>query len=504
MSGHHHVFSFPFDAPSTLRPQDNAIGSSTSSATSSTTLFHVSTSAASSTTDQNFHFASLQETAVEVTSSGSSHQHTHVKSGHPSRSNNASEQEYGSSASTHLDIYSGGQEGRHGRCLSVEPEVPPSYNGSRRGSAQLSRPPIEVKETLNASVTKTAHGKMVGQYVLKRVLGQGAYGIVHLGYNVEDHANFAIKEFSKSKLRKKKGRANLFKLGPGRRRGPAATTDDSNAPLELIRGEIAILKKLNHDNIVKLYEVLDASAEDSMFMVMEWCEKGVLTEVSLSDKPSEIFGDAECRDVFKQMVLGIEYLHEHDIIHRDIKPDNLLRSKDGTLKIVDFGVSKIFNKKGDDSTTQGAGSPAFMAPELGGYDRKHISGRAADVWSMGVTLYCIRYGKLPFRPTTTMNLQTVIQEAEPDLSSEKDPRFKTLMSRLLQKNPSERITIDQLRVDPWLTDNGREELISKEENTQNAVRDVTDDDLEKAFKPINSLLAMVWYFSSYPFSSRCA
>ena len=139
-------------------------------------------------------------------------------------------------------------------------------------------------------------------------------------------------------------------------------------------------------------------------------------------------------------------VHEHDIIHRDIKPDNLLRSEDGTLKIVDFGVSKIFNKKGDDSTTQGAGSPAFMAPELGGYDRKHISGRAADVWSMGVTLYCIRYGKLPFRPTTTMNLQTVIQKAEPDLSSEKDPRFKTLMSRLLQKNPSERITIDQLRV----------------------------------------------------------
>jgi len=180
----HHVFSFPFDAPSTLRPQ------STSSATSSTTLIHVSTSAASSTTvTQNLHFASLQETAVEVTSSGSSHQDTYVKSGHPSRSNNASEQENGSSASTHLDIYSGGQEGRHGRCLSVETELPPSCNGSRRGSAQLSRP-IEVKETLNASVTKTAHGKMVGQYVLKRVLGQGAYGIVHLGYNVEDHDNF--------------------------------------------------------------------------------------------------------------------------------------------------------------------------------------------------------------------------------------------------------------------------------------------------------------------------
>lgn len=81
----------------------------------------------------------------------------------------------------------------------------------------------------------------------------------------------AIKEFSKSKLRKK-DRANLYKLGRGRRRGPAASTDNSSSPLELIRGEIAILKKLNHDNIVKLYEVLDASAEDSMFMGMDKLE----------------------------------------------------------------------------------------------------------------------------------------------------------------------------------------------------------------------------------------
>ncbi|KAF9981336.1 hypothetical protein BGZ65_004063, partial [Modicella reniformis] len=319
-----------------------------------------------------------------------------------------------------------------------------------RGSAQLSKP-IEVKETLNACVTQTADGLQLGPYVLKKIIGKGAYGIVNLGYNLEDGEYYAIKEFSKSMLRKK-DRTNLYKLGRGsrRRRGPESTLDDNSSPLELIRGEIAILKKLNHDNIVKLYEVLDASAEDSMFMV-----------------------------------------HVHDIVHRDIKPDNLLRSSDGTLKIVDFGVSKMFSKKGDDMTERTAGSPAFMAPELCRLNHGEISGRAADVWSMGVTLYCIRYGKLPFRSRTPMDLKRVIRGEAPDLEAEKDPRFKRLMTRLLQKEPSKRITIDELRVDPWLTDDGRAPLMSKDENTQNVVTEVTEDDMQGAFKNTNKMVTLV-------------
>ncbi|KAG0326649.1 hypothetical protein BGZ99_009231 [Dissophora globulifera] len=347
----------------------------------------------------------------------------------------------------------------HGRNLSVD-NSSASRTASRRSSMQFSKP-IEVKETLDAIVTETADGHLqLKQYLLQKIIGQGAYGIVNLGMDVDTGTYYAIKEFSKSKLRKK-DRANLFKLGrgPGRGRGgrEAPAVVDHSSPLDLIRGEIAILKKLNHVNIVKLYEVLDLATEDSMFMV-----------------------------------------HEHDIIHRDIKPDNLLRSVDGTIKIVDFGVSEMFSKKGDDLTKKTAGSPAFMAPELCRHDHGEVSGRATDVWSMGVTLYCIRYGRLPFRHWSPLDLQKQIREDEPeDIAEEKDARFKNVMRHLLEKDPSKRITIDELRNDPWLTDNGREPLLCKEANTENAVTEVTEDELRAAIQRINGLVTVFKAISKF-------
>ncbi|KAG0213703.1 hypothetical protein BGX33_002773 [Mortierella sp. NVP41] len=368
----------------------------------------------------------------------------------------------------------------------------PAHSHSSDNSVH-SPPPI-VKETLDACVTVSPTGILqVKQYELRRIIGQGAFGIVNLGVDVNTGVKYAVKEFSKAKLRKK-DRQNLFRLGPrggGRgRRGPAIAAEEERSPLDLIRGEIAILKKLNHPNIVKLYEVLDVAAEDSMYMVFELCELGALTEVSVSDKLGKIFTDSECRDVFQQMVLGIEYLHEHDIVHRDIKPDNLLRSADGTLKIVDFGVSEMFTKKGDDMIKKSAGSPAFMAPEL---CRSHgeVSGKPTDLWSMGVTLFCIRYGRLPFKSGMSLELQKMINEDEPDLGDEKDLRFKTTISRLLEKDPSKRMTIDELRSDPWLTDDGRKPLICKDENIQNAVLEVTDDDLRGAVQQLHGLFRVL-------------
>ncbi|KAK3823993.1 MAG: kinase-like domain-containing protein [Linnemannia elongata] len=368
---------------------------------------------------------------------------------------------------------------------------------------QLSK--VEVRETLDASLTENADGfHQLKQYILIKEIGKGAFGKVHLAQDENTNIRYAVKEFSKSKLRKK-DKANLFKLGPrgrGRgRRGPEAPSPltSESSPLDLIRGEVAILKKLHHPNIVKLYEVLDVSAEDSMYMVFEYCEKGVLMPVSLTEKYENVFSDAECRDVFQQMILGIEYLHEHDIIHRDIKPDNLLRSGDGTVKIVDFGVSEMFNKKGDDLTKKSAGSPAFMAPELCRHDHGEVSGRATDVWSMGITLYCIRYGTLPYVSESILEMHRVIREEDYQIPNEEteDPLFVALIHKLLEKDPAKRITIEQLRTDPWVTNNGREPLISKDENTANAVTEVTEEDLRSAVQKISSLATVVRPKSQY-------
>ncbi|KAG0283378.1 hypothetical protein BGZ96_012261 [Linnemannia gamsii] len=397
--------------------------------------------------------------------------------------------------SNRSSIYNGTSSSTNNNLLSTFSST--TSSASRRSSMQLSK--VEVRETLDASLTENADGfHQLKQYILIKEIGKGAFGKVHLAQDENTNIRYAVKEFSKSKLRKK-DKANLFKLGPrgrGRgRRGPEAPSPltSESSPLDLIRGEVAILKKLHHPNIVKLYEVLDVSAEDSMYMVFEYCEKGVLMPVSLTEKYENVFSDAECRDVFQQMILGIEYLHEHDIIHRDIKPDNLLRSGDGTVKIVDFGVSEMFNKKGDDLTKKSAGSPAFMAPELCRHDHGEVSGRATDVWSMGVTLYCIRYGTLPYVSESILEMHRVIREEDYQIPNEEteDPRFVALIHKLLDKDPAKRITIEQLRTDPWVTNNEREPLISKDENTANAVTEVTEEDLRSAVQKISSLATVI-------------
>lgn len=109
-------------------------------------------------------------------------------------------------------------------------------------------------------------------------------------------------------------------------------------------------------------------------------------------------------------------------------------------------MSEMFNKKGDDMTKKSAGSPAFMAPELCKPDHGEVSGRATDVWSMGVTLYCVRYGLLPFISSNIIDLNRFIRDNDFEMPGEQDQRFMDLMKRLLEKDPSKRISLDELRV----------------------------------------------------------
>lgn len=215
--------------------------------------------------------------------------------------------------------------------------------------------------------------------------------------------------------------------------------------LSLIKEEIAIMKKLDHHNVVSLIEVLDDPQEDSLYMVLEICKKGVVMKVSVEER-AQPYGAEACRCWFRDMILGIEYLHAQGIIHRDIKPDNCLITHDDVLKIVDFGVSEMFEKESEMHTTKSAGSPAFMPPELCVAKHGPISGRAADIWSMGVTLYCLRYGRIPFEQTNMLELYDSIKSDSLTLEGEQDENFSDLMHKLLEKDPEKRITMDELRV----------------------------------------------------------
>jgi [calcium/calmodulin-dependent protein kinase] kinase len=271
----------------------------------------------------------------------------------------------------------------------------------------------------------------------------------------------AVKEFSKSRLRKR-AQSHILRGPRGARRPgvlPAGVgfnsplhrhpsgheEEEGGNPLYLIREEIAIMKKLNHNSLVSLFEVLDDPTEDSLYMVMEMCKKGVIMKVGLGER-ADPYDDESCRCWFRDMILGIEYLHAQGIVHRDIKPDNCLLTNDDVLKVVDFGVSEMFEKDSDMYTAKSAGSPAFLPPELCVAKHGDISGKAADIWSMGVTLFCLRYGRIPFEKAGIFELYESIRNDEITCEDETDEDFQDLMSRILEKDPAKRIEMPELRV----------------------------------------------------------
>ncbi|KPM33987.1 hypothetical protein AK830_g12587 [Neonectria ditissima] len=362
----------------------------------------------------------------------------------------------------------------------------------------------EVKETLDAQTEfsnedpdgRTHH--RVNQYTILEEIGRGSYGAVHLATDQFGH-EYAVKEFSKARLRKR-AQSNILRQGPrgSRRIGPGTPLasgtsirrSESKDALFLIREEIAIMKKLNHPNLVQLIEVLDDPEEDSLYMVMEMCKRGVVMKVGLDDQ-AQPFDEEKCRFWFRDLVLAIEYLHAQGVIHRDIKPDNLLLSDDDVLKVVDFGVSEIFQKPHNMRITKSAGSPAFLAPELCG---KHgdVSGTAADIWSMGVSLFCLKYGRIPFNRDGMMDMYDAIKSDDPQIPEGENPEFVDLIQKLLDKNPETRITMEQIRSHPWVTCNGTDPLLPAEENCAKIVGPPNELEVSRALtRKFNHLLCVM-------------
>ncbi|KAJ5169169.1 Calcium/calmodulin-dependent protein kinase kinase cmkC [Penicillium canariense] len=355
-----------------------------------------------------------------------------------------------------------------------------SYDSLQRHRRRNPRARRPVKETLDARSEYTTSQDdgtaehRINQYIIKQEIGRGSFGAVHLAADQFGH-EYAVKEFSKSRLRKR-AQSHLLR----RPRGPRRTDTEFNSPLHrhpsqddsenaknplyLIKEEIAIMKKLNHSNLVSLIEVLDDPTEDSLYMVMEMCKKGVVMKVGLEER-ADPYDDEHCRCWFRDLILGIEYLHAQGIVHRDIKPDNCLVNSDDVLKVVDFGVSEMFEKDSDMFTAKSAGSPAFLPPELCVAKHGDVSGTAADIWSMGVTLYCLRYGKLPFEQQSIFELYESIRNDTVDFEDEQDEIFMDMMSRILEKDPAKRINMRELREHPWVTASGAEPLLPYKENT---------------------------------------
>ncbi|RDL35051.1 uncharacterized protein BP5553_06982 [Venustampulla echinocandica] len=390
----------------------------------------------------------------------------------------------------------------------------PAYQSPLRHHCRQPSHHREIKETLDARSEYTNNEEdgraehRINQYIIKDEIGRGSFGAVHLAVD-QYGKEYAVKEFSKSRLRKR-AQSNILRRPQGvRRPGHLSAGLSFNSPLHrhsasdihngevkgnplyLIKEEIAIMKKLDHPNLVALIEVLDDPVEDSLYMVLEMCKKGVVMKVGLGER-ADPYDIENCRCWFRDLILGIEYLHAQGVVHRDIKPDNLLLTEDDILKVVDFGVSEMFEKHSEMLTAKSAGSPAFLAPELCVTKHGDVSGKAADIWSMGVCLYCLRFGRIPFESTQVLELYESIKTDDFEIEPGNDPEFCDLLRKLLEKDPKKRITMVELREHPWVTKNGIDPLLSAEENTANLVQPPSETEVNHAITgKMRNLLTMM-------------
>lgn len=359
----------------------------------------------------------------------------------------------------------------------IYPGLPYSPFSSPSSSPRLGR---AIRESRRVSIESHAGYIQLNQYRLKGEIGQGSFGIVKLAYSQEDDSHYAMKILSKKKLLK---RAGMFGRLPPPRNGRSNSTTN---PLDQVYHEIAVLKKLNHPNIVKLIEVLDDPDSDNLYMVFEFLEKGPVLEVPTESPLSE----AQAWTYFRDVVLGIEYLHHQKIIHRDIKPSNLLLGDKGRVQIADFGVCNQF--EGVDALLSGtAGTPAFVAPEALCETRCQYSGKAVDVWAMGVTLFAFVVGQVPFHDPNLLILynrirnQPLVFPESPRLS----PDLQDLISGMLRKNPDERLGIPEIKVHPWITRGATCPMPSEEENC--VFVEVTEEDINTCVRTIPKLDTLI-------------
>jgi serine/threonine protein kinase len=286
---------------------------------------------------------------------------------------------------------------------------------------------------MSNSTNKKNVKKIGDQYLLlmNEELGRGATGKVFHGYRINDYTPVAIKVLNINSIECKKQVEKSIDL------------------------EMNLARKINHENIVLLRDV--KVIKRNMYLVMDYCKGGDLCKFM----NNQALPNAIVKCLIKDLARGLKVLFEHDIIHRDLKPANLLLDKVstinetnpndtsniGVLKIADFGFAKEIRK--GDLTKTIAGSPSYMAPEI--LNMQPYSYKV-DLWSVGVILYELVYGRLPWIADSIIEL-IAMQQKEPLYLPNVDPLVINLIKGLLMVNPEQRFSFEEFYSHPYVQDN---------------------------------------------------
>uniref|UniRef100_A0A452IK62 non-specific serine/threonine protein kinase n=1 Tax=Gopherus agassizii TaxID=38772 RepID=A0A452IK62_9SAUR len=209
---------------------------------------------------------------------------------------------------------------------------------------------------------------------------------------------------------------------------------------ELFR-EVRIMKILNHPNIVKLFEVIET--EKTLYLIMEYASGGEVFDYLVAHGRMK---EKEARAKFRQIVSAVQYCHQKHIVHRDLKAENLLLDADMNIKIADFGFSNEFTVGNKLDTF--CGSPPYAAPEL--FQGKKYDGPEVDVWSLGVILYTLVSGSLPFDGQNLKELRERVLRGKYRIPFYMSTDCENLLKRFLVLNPTKRGTLEQIMKDRWI------------------------------------------------------
>ncbi|XP_078048196.1 serine/threonine-protein kinase MARK2-like isoform X3 [Augochlora pura] len=298
----------------------------------------------------------------------------------------------------------------------VVSNVKPSSNITRKAS-------LNEKETGDgvgvssrlSSRSRTSEEPHIGKYKLLKTIGKGNFAKVKLAKHVPTGKEVAIKIIDKTQL-------------------------NPNSLQKLFR-EVRIMKMLDHPNIVKLFQVIET--EKTLYLVMEYASGGeVFDYLVLHGRMKE----KEARAKFRQIVSAVQYCHQKKIIHRDLKAENLLLDSEMNIKIADFGFSNEFTPGNKLDTF--CGSPPYAAPEL--FQGRKYDGPEVDVWSLGVILYTLVSGSLPFDGSTLRELRERVLRGKYRIPFYMSTDCENLLKKFLVLNPTKRASLETIMKDKWM------------------------------------------------------
>uniref|UniRef100_A0A668UNJ6 non-specific serine/threonine protein kinase n=1 Tax=Oreochromis aureus TaxID=47969 RepID=A0A668UNJ6_OREAU len=274
----------------------------------------------------------------------------------------------------------------------------------------------------NSSASGTDESPHVGNYRLLKTIGKGNFAKVKLARHIPTGREVAIKIIDKTQL--------------------------NPSSLQKLYREVRIMKILNHPNIVKLFEVIET--EKTLYLVMEYASGGEVFDYLVAHGRMK---EKEARAKFRQIVSAVQYCHQKHIVHRDLKAENLLLDADMNIKIADFGFSNEFTVGGKLDTF--CGSPPYAAPEL--FQGKKYDGPEVDVWSLGVILYTLVSGSLPFDGQNLKELRERVLRGKYRIPFYMSTDCENLLKRFLVLNPGKRGTLEQIMKDRWINSSSDED-----------------------------------------------